>query len=67
MVIPQNLSFGANIFAYLGLFALISMIIGTIESGMARIRLSHIFEFVFVMSSFALIVLSLTVVRMFGG
>ena len=67
MVIPSSLSFGLNILAYLGLFILISIIIGTIESGMARIRLSHIFEFVFIMSSFALIVLSLTVVRMFGG
>ena len=67
MTIPSSLSFGLNILAYLGLFILISIIIGTIESGMARIRLSHIFEFVFIMSSFALIVLSLTVVRMFGG
>ena len=67
MIIPQNLGFWANILAYLGLFGFISIIIGTIESGMARIRLSHIFEFVFIMSSFALVVLSLTIVRIFGG
>ena len=67
LIIPFELNFWMNILAYLGLFALISITIGTIESGMARIRLSHIFEFVFIMSSFALIVLSLTVVRMFGG
>ena len=46
---------------------LISVIIGTIESATARIRMSHVFEFVFVMSSFALVVLSLVVARMFGG
>ena len=67
LIIPFELNFWMNILAYLGLFILIVIIIGTIESGMARIRLSHIFEFVFIMSSFALIVLSLTVVRMFGG
>ena len=46
---------------------LISIIIGTVESGMARIRMSHVFEFIFIMSSLALVVLSLVVARMFGG
>ena len=46
---------------------IISIIIGTIESGMARIRMSHVLEFVFIMSSLALVVMALVMVKMFGG
>ena len=67
IVIPQGIGTGLSICAYLGLMFLISVIIGTIESATARIRMSHVFEFIFVMSSFALIVLSLVAARMFGG
>lgn len=67
IVIPQGLSQWVSVAAYLALMFVISVIIGTIESAMARIRMSHVFEFIFVMSSFALIVLALVVARMFGG
>ena len=67
IVIPQGIGTGLSICAYLGLMFLISVIIGTIESATARIRMSHVFEFIFIMSSFALIVLSLVAARMFGG
>ena len=46
---------------------LIAIMIGTVESSMARIRMTHVFEFVFIMSSFALIILSLVVAKMFGA
>ena len=52
---------------YLLIIFVVSVIIGTIESSMARIRMSHIFEFIFIMTSFALIVMSLTVAKVFGG
>ena len=52
---------------YLITIFIISMIIGTVESSMARIRMSRIFEFIFIMSSLALIVLSLCGVGMFEG
>lgn len=67
MVIPSNVSDFVGVLLYLGVIALLSMIIGTVESGMARIRMSHIFEFVFIMSSLALVVLSLVMARIFGG
>ena len=67
IVIPHGLPAGLSVLAYLALMFVISVIIGTIESATARIRMSHVFEFIFVMSSFALIVLSLVVARMFGG
>lgn len=67
MVIPQGVSELTSILYYLSIMAVISVFIGTIESGMARIRMSHVFEFIFIMSSLALVVLSLVVARMFGG
>ena len=67
MIIPTNISDWIGIVIYLAIIALLAIIIGTVESSMARIRMSHIFEFVFIMSSLALVVLSLVMARMFGG
>ena len=67
ILIPAHFSALASTALYLFIIFAISVIIGTVESGMARIRMSHVFEFVFIMSSFALVVLSLVVARMFGG
>lgn len=67
MIIPASVSDWVSVLLYLAIMFVISVLIGTIEAGMARFRMSHVFEFVFVMSSFALVVLSLVVARMFGG
>ena len=67
LIIPESI-IGLEYFLYylLIIFA-VSIITGTVESSTARLRMSHVFEFVFVMSSFALIILSLTAARIFGG
>ena len=61
---------GFGILESLGLILLslfiISILIGVIESGIARLRMTHVFEFVFVMSTFALVVASLVAVKMYG-
>lgn len=67
MIIPAGLNDLLSIFCYLAVMLVISVAIGTVESGMARIRMSHVFEFIFVMSSLALVVLALVTARMFGG
>ncbi len=67
MLLPQGLCVGLSILYYLLIMFVLSIIIGTVESCMARIRMSHVFEFIFIMSSLALVVLSLVVARMFGG
>ena len=66
MLIPSSLEEWMSILLYLVIMFAISVIIGTIESGMARIRMSHVFEFIFIMSSLALVVLSLIVAKMFS-
>lgn len=67
MIIPQDLSIVYSFILYLIVLFILAIIIGTVESCMARFRMSHVFEFVFLMSSFALVVLSLVVARVFGG
>ncbi len=67
LVIPSTLGTFDALLAYLATILIISLAIGTVESAMARIRMTHVFEFVFIMSSFALIILSLVIARMFGG
>jgi len=67
MVIPHNLPVLIHILCYLLVAGIISIAIGTVESGMARIRMSHVFEFIFIMSSLSLVVISLVMARMFGG
>ena len=67
LLIPQNLNVIESVIMYLSIILLISLAIGTLESGMARIRMTHVFEFVFIMSSIALIILSLVAAKMFGG
>ena len=67
LLIPQGLEMWQAFSAYLAVLFVIALLIGTVESGMARIRMTHVFEFVFVMSSIALIILSLVVAGMFGG
>jgi formate hydrogenlyase subunit 4 len=65
LIIPTTINAGLSIVLYLILLCIISILIGTVESGMARIRMSHIFEFVFIMSSCAIVILSLSLAN--GG
>jgi len=67
MLIPSGLSDVISVILYSIVMAVISIAVGTVESGMARIRMTHVFEFVFIMSSLALVILSLIFARMFGG
>lgn len=66
LIIPSNLSLWASLGAFLGIILFISILIGTIESAIARLRMSHVFEFVFVMSSLALVCASLVALKLYG-
>ena len=67
LVIPFVLPEGISAICYFLLLALISVAIGTIESAIARLRMSHVFEFVFTMSAVALVILSLITIKVYGG
>jgi len=67
LIIPASLGVWETALAYLAVIFVLSVIIGTIESSMARFRMTHVFEFIFIMSITALIILALVTYRVYGG
>ena len=67
LIIPFNIPVVLHILCYLLVAGFIAVAVGTVESGMARIRMPHVFEFIFIMSSLALVVISLVMAKVFGG
>lgn len=65
IIIPAGLSIYTSSFFILATVFFIAILIGTIESGFARIRMTHIFEFIFIISSISLIILSLTMISIY--
>ena len=66
LILPTGSSLLASVGLILLSLFIISVLIGTIESAIARLRMTHVFEFVFVMSTFALVVASLVAVKLYG-
>ena len=67
LIIPSGLALWLAILLFVGVITLISVIVGTIESMMARFRMTHVFEFVFIMSITALLILTLVTYRIYGN
>lgn len=67
LIIPMNLGFWYSLIAFLAVILGLAVVIGTLESCIARLRMSHVFEFIFAMSSFALIILSLVAIKIYGS
>ena len=67
LLLPPGLPILIALLLYLAIIFAIAIIIGTIESAFARIRMNRVFEFVFVMNSIAFVVLALTLANGFGG
>lgn len=67
LIIPSGLPVWIAITAFLAIICLLSIIIGTIESSIARFRMTHVFEFIFIMSITALIILTLVTYRIYGN
>ena len=66
-ILPFDLPYLLGLCLYLLLLLFIAFVVGTIESGIARFRMSHVFEFVFTMTALALVVLAFITIRMYGG
>lgn len=67
LIIPTNISLLTSLAIYFGIILTLAIILGTLESATARIRMSHVFEFIFISTSLALIVLSLVVIKIYGS
>lgn len=67
LVIPSSLGGWEALLALFAVMFVLSVIIGTVESSMARFRMTHVFEFIFIMSITALLILALVTYRVYGG
>ena len=67
LIIPTSTDLIVSVVLYLCVAFVTSLLIGTLESATARVRMSHVFEFIFIMSSLSLVVLTFVVAKMFGG
>lgn len=62
IIIPVSLGLFYSSLLFVAVIFFIAILIGTIESAFARFRMTHIFEFIFIISSISLIILSLTMI-----
>jgi len=67
LIIPASLPVWLFGILFIISILLIAFIIGTIESSIARFRMTHIFEFIFIMSIMALLILTLVTYRIYGN
>lgn len=67
ILIPSNLGILTSLLLYSGIILILAIIIGTLESSVARLRMSHVFEFIFIMSSLSLVVLALVATKLYGN
>ena len=67
LIIPPNLPITTSTIVFIGIVVLVSILVGTIESAIARFRMSHVFEFIFIMTLTALLILALVTYRLYGN
>ncbi len=67
LIIPASLPVWLFGILFIISILLIAFTIGTIESSIARFRMTHIFEFIFIMSIMALLILTLVTYRIYGN
>lgn len=67
LIIPIGLPLSLSIILFLAIVFLLAIAIGTVESAFARFRMTHVFEFIFIMSITALLILALVTYRLYGN
>lgn len=67
LLIPFDIPYIYSLGLYIIALLLIAILVGTVESAIARFRMTHIFEFVFSMTAIALVILALVTIRIYGG
>ena len=67
LLLPLGLTTGITILLFLAIIFAIAFVIGTVESAIARFRMTHVFEFIFIMTLTALLILALVTYRIYGN
>lgn len=66
IILPSGMIFIHSLTCYLLTVCMIAVLVGTLESAIARLRISRVFDFIFIMSSIGLTILALVVVSLFS-
>lgn len=67
LIIPSELHYAASLGLFVLIEALLAVIIGTIESVMARLRMTHVPQFLLFMSAISAVIISTVVLFISGG
>lgn len=67
LIIPSGFPFWASLITFIAIQALLAIIIGTIESVMARLRMSHVPQFLLFMAAISVVIISTAVLFISGG
>ena len=67
LIIPSGFPFWASLVSFIAIQALLAIIIGTIESVMARLRMSHVPQFLLFMAAISVVIISTAVLFISGG
>ena len=67
LLLPSVLPDSLNCLLFAISVLLIGVVVGTVESATARLRMLHVFEFVFIMTPIALVILAIAVIKMYRG
>ncbi|MEI6055231.1 MAG: NADH-quinone oxidoreductase subunit H [Lentisphaerota bacterium] len=66
VILPDDLFFTHSLIYYLLIVFVIALLVGTLESAIARLRMSRVLDFIFIMSSIGLTILALVAVSLFS-
>lgn len=67
LLLPLGLPLWISVIGFFAIISVLSIIIGTVEASIARFRMTHVFEFIFIMSILALLILTLVTYRIYGN
>jgi formate hydrogenlyase subunit 4 len=67
LIIPSGISFWASLGLFVAIQAALAVVIGTIESVMARLRMTHVPQFLLFMSAISVVILSTVMLFISGG
>lgn len=67
LIIPSIINVYISALVFITLVLLQAVVIGTIESSFARLKMNRIYEFAFIVVSLALAILALVTMRIYGG
>ena len=67
LLIPAGLPLVWTVLAFIAIVLILAIIIGTVESAIARFRMTHVLEFIFIMTITALLILALVTYRLYGN